>query len=141
MRQKIVKNAPQSLWVLFIGKRGTFQNASEIRQKCVKNARNTFGGEHLFVDDTEYRALTFILLKSIAIHLPFLSRYFLKSMSSCRKVVYTPPMCITIRLPFVSRRFCRSIRVRFFETPPKTADIVVAKCRRRALVVERPGGP
>ena len=31
----------------FIGKRGTFQNASEMRQKCVKNARNTFGGEHL----------------------------------------------------------------------------------------------
>ena len=36
----------------FIGKRGTFQNASEMRQNCVKNARNTFGGEHL-LDDTD----------------------------------------------------------------------------------------
>ena len=34
------------------GKRGTFQNASEMRQNCVKNARNTFGGERL-LDDTE----------------------------------------------------------------------------------------
>ena len=58
------------------------------------------------------RPLTPILLKSIAIHLPFLSRYFCKSMpSSWQKVVYTPPICITIRLPFVSRYFCRSIRV------------------------------
>ena len=57
--------------------------------------------------------LTPILLKSIAIHLPFLSRYFCKSMpSSWQKVVYTPPICITIRLPFVSRYFCRSIGVR-----------------------------
>ena len=47
MRQKCVKNASQ-----FSGKRGTFQNASDMRQKCVKNARNTFGGEHL-LDDTE----------------------------------------------------------------------------------------
>ena len=30
----------------------------------------------------------------------------------CRKLVYTPPICITMRLPFVSRYFCRSIRVR-----------------------------
>ena len=59
------------------------------------------------------RPLTLIFLKSIAIHLPFLSRYFCKSMpSSWQKVVYTPPICITIRLPFVSRYFCRSIRVR-----------------------------
>ena len=36
----------------FIGKRGTFQNASEMRQNCVKNARNTFGEEHL-LDDTD----------------------------------------------------------------------------------------
>ena len=28
------------------------RNASELRQKCVRNARNTFGGEHL-LDDTE----------------------------------------------------------------------------------------
>ena len=52
-------------------------------------------------------------LKSIAIHLPFLSRYFCKSMpSSWQKVVYTPPICITIRLPCVSRCFCGIIRVR-----------------------------
>ena len=58
-------------------------------------------------------------LKSIAIHLPFLSRYFCKSMpSSWQKVVYTPPVCITIRLPFVSRYFCRSIRVGVVGTPP-----------------------
>ena len=57
--------------------------------------------------------LTPILLKSITIHLPFLSRYFCKSMpSSWQKVVYTPPICIAIRLPFVSRYFFRSIRVR-----------------------------
>ena len=36
----------------FIGKRGTFQNASEMHQNCVKIARNTFGGEHL-LDDTD----------------------------------------------------------------------------------------
>ena len=45
------------------------------------------------------RPLTPILLKSIAIHLPFVSRYFCKSMpSSWQKVVYTPSICITIRL-------------------------------------------
>ena len=44
---KCVRNASK-----FIGKRGTFQNASEMRQTCVKNACNTFGGEHL-LDDTE----------------------------------------------------------------------------------------
>ena len=32
--------------------------------------------------------------------------------SSWQKVAYTPPICIAIRLPFVSRYFCRSIRVR-----------------------------
>ena len=59
------------------------------------------------------RPLTPILLKSLAIHLPFLSRYFCKSMPcSWQKVVCTLPMCITMRLPFVSRYFCRSIRVR-----------------------------
>ena len=57
--------------------------------------------------------LTLIFLKSIAMHLPFLSQYFCKSMPSFwQKAVYTPPICITIRLPFVSRYFCRSIRVR-----------------------------
>ena len=55
--------------------------------------------------------MTPILLKSIAIHLPFLSRYFCKSMPSpWQKVVYTPSICITIHLPLVSRYFCRSIR-------------------------------
>ena len=39
----------------FSGKRGMFQNASEMRQNCVKNARNSFGGEHL-LDDTEKKA-------------------------------------------------------------------------------------
>ena len=65
--------------------------------------------------------LTPILLKSIEIHLPFLSRYFCKSMpSSWQNLVYTPPICITIRLPFVSRYFCRSIRVRGrWDTPKK----------------------
>ena len=66
------------------------------------------------------RPLNPILLKSIAIHLPFLSRYFCKSMpSSWQKVAYTPPICITIRLPFVSRYFCGSIRVRGRWDTPK----------------------
>ena len=30
------------------------RNPSDLRQKCVKNAQNTFGGEHL-LDDTELR--------------------------------------------------------------------------------------
>ena len=70
--------------------------------------------EH-FLSGESNRPLTPRLLQSIAIHLPFLSRYFCKSMpseSSWQKVVHTPPICITIRLPFVSRYFCRSIRVR-----------------------------
>ena len=50
------------------------------------------------------RPLTPILFKSIAIYLPFLSRYFCKSLPSAwQEVVYTPPICITMRLPFVSR--------------------------------------
>ena len=66
------------------------------------------------------RPLTPILLKSIAIHLPFLSRYFCKSMPSVwQKVAYTP-ICIAIRLPFVSQYFFRSIRVRgHWNTPTK----------------------
>ena len=60
------------------------------------------------------RHLTLILLKSIAIHLPFsiailLQKYALLLAESSKK---TPPICITIRLPFVSRCFCRSVRVR-----------------------------
>ena len=59
------------------------------------------------------RPLTLAFVKSIAIHLPFLSRCFCKSMpSSGQKLVYTPPICITIRPPYVSQYFCRSIRVR-----------------------------
>ena len=50
-----------------------------------------------------------MLLKSTAIHLPFLSRYFCKRLPSSW---HAPPICIMIRLPFVSRYFCRSIRVR-----------------------------
>ena len=52
MRQKCVRNA--SKWVLFYWEKRNVQNASEMRQncvtKCVKNARNTFGGEHLLDD-------------------------------------------------------------------------------------------
>ena len=50
MRQKCVIGSCQDSCV--IEKRGTFQNVSKIRPKCVKNAQNTFGGEHL-LDDTE----------------------------------------------------------------------------------------
>ena len=55
MRQKCVRNA--SKWVLFYWgeKRNVpkcVRNASKLHQKCVKNARNTFGGEHL-LDDTD----------------------------------------------------------------------------------------
>ena len=65
------------------------------------------------------RPLTPILLKSIAIRLPFLSRYFCKSMpSSWQKVVYTPPICITIRLPFVSRYFAEVLGSGVVGTPP-----------------------
>ena len=54
MRQKCVRDASKMRQngSCFVGKRGTFQNASEMRQNCVKNARNTFGGEHL-LDDIE----------------------------------------------------------------------------------------
>ena len=67
-----------------------------------------------FVSERSNRPLTPMLLKSIAIHLPFPSRYFCKSMpSSWQKVGYTPPIGITIhRLPFVSRYFGKSIRAR-----------------------------
>ena len=77
-----------------------------------------------FESEGSNRPLTPILLKSIAIHLPFVSRYFCKRMpSSWQKVVYTPPICVTIRLPFVSRCFCRSIRVRGrWNTPQKRRE-------------------
>ena len=55
------------------------------------------------------RPLTPTLLKSIANHLPFLSRPFTKV---CPLGVYTPAICIALRLPFLSQYFFRSIRVR-----------------------------
>ena len=65
-------------------------------------------------------------MKSIAIHLPFLSRYFCKSMPSrWQKVVYTPRICITIRLPFVSGYFCRSIGVRARWNTPNIWRLVI----------------
>ena len=65
-----------------------------------------------------------ILLKSIAIHLPFLSRCYCKRMhSSWLKVVCTPPICITIRLPFVSQYLCRSLRVRGRWSTPKICEV------------------
>ena len=74
----------------------------------------------LFLSGASSRPLTPILLKSMAIHLPFLLRYFCKSMpSSWQKASYTAPICITIRLPFVSRYFFRSIGVKGrWDTPP-----------------------
>ena len=47
MRQECVRNAPR--WVLFDWERGTFQNASEMRQ----NLRGTPLGENTFLDDTD----------------------------------------------------------------------------------------
>ena len=73
------------------------------------------------------RPLTLMLLKSIAIHLPFLSQYFCRNMpSSWQKVVYIyiQPSCISmpmICLQFVSRCLCRSIRVRGRWNTPKIA--------------------
>ena len=43
MRQKCI-----NMGLVLLGK----EEPSKMRQKCVKNARNTFGGEHL-LDDTE----------------------------------------------------------------------------------------
>ena len=83
-----------------------------------------------------HRPLTPILLKSNAIHLPFLSRYFCKSMpSSWQKVAYTPPICITIRLSLVSRYFLRSIRVRGRGTPPTQTT---SKTSIRVCLLSRP---
>ena len=49
-RQKCVRNASKMRQngSCFIGKRGTFQNASKLRQKCAEH----LGGEHL-LDDTD----------------------------------------------------------------------------------------
>ena len=80
--------------------------------------------------------LTPILLKSIAIHLPFLLRYICTSMPSpSQKVVYTPPICIAIRLPFVSRYFCRSIRVRGRWNAPKFSIFI---CLDSSFSADRP---
>ena len=51
MRQKCVK-----MGLVLLGKEERpkcVRNPSKLRQKCVKNARNTFGGEHL-LDDTDF---------------------------------------------------------------------------------------
>ena len=55
MREKCVK-----IGLVLLGKEvfkrnvpKCIRNASKLRQKCVKSARNTFGGEHL-LDDTDY---------------------------------------------------------------------------------------
>ena len=92
--------------------------------------------EHLKSGESN-RPLTPILLESIAnwfaIHLPFLSRCFCKSMSfSWQIVVYTPPIYMTIRLPFVSRCSCRSVRVRGrWNTPNKTCSLEMYAPRSR----------
>ena len=54
MRQKCVRNTSEmrQKWVLLYWEKRNVQYASEIRQNCVKNSRNTFGGEHL-LDDTD----------------------------------------------------------------------------------------
>ena len=70
MRQKCVRHASEMRQngSCFIGKRGTFQNASEMRQNCVKNAsemrgtplgENTFRtipSNHLWADGTPCRS-------------------------------------------------------------------------------------
>ena len=90
-----------------------FRSVTLRRCPTIRKHSETESTEDTMNSGESNRPLTPILSKSIAIRLPFLPRYFGKSMpSSWQKVVYTPPVCITIRLPFVSRYFCRSIRVR-----------------------------
>ena len=53
----IARNASEmrQMGLLLVGKEERpkcIRNPSKVRQKCVKNVRNTFGGEHL-LDDTE----------------------------------------------------------------------------------------
>ena len=70
---------------------------------------------------SQKRLLTPMLLKSIAMHLTFLPRYFCKSMpSSWQKVEHTPPICITIQLSFVSRS-AEVLGSGVAGTPPKIA--------------------
>ena len=73
------------------------------------------------------RPLTPILLKSIAIHLPFLSRLLMQSMPSFWQKVLctphnlyhdTPPICI-------ADTFCRSIRVGGRWSTPKIPQITL----------------
>ena len=60
-----------------------------------------------------------ILSKSIAMHLPFLSRYFCKSMpSSWQKVAYTPPTCITVRFHLYRDTFAEVLGSGVVGTPP-----------------------
>ena len=82
------------------------------------------------------------ILKSIAIHLSFLSPYFCKSMPSFwQKVAKAPPICVTIRLPFVSKYFCRRIRVRGrLDTPKQNgglACLATPQCQHPHLKKDR----
>ena len=62
MRQECVRNASNMrqkcvrMGLLLLGKEGTSKMRHKLRQNCVKNARNTFGGEHL-LDDTDAMSL------------------------------------------------------------------------------------
>ena len=52
--QKCVKNVPK--WVLLCWEKRNVPNCIKNESKCVKNARNTFGGEHLLDDAELFRA-------------------------------------------------------------------------------------
>ena len=99
-------------FLFFESRRTTNRN---LRQLSLRAGRRQGGG--WFKKGVSLRRVTSTpdpdTFEKYRIHLPFLSRYFCKSMSSSwQKGVYTPSICITIRLPFVLRYFCRSIRVR-----------------------------
>ena len=67
-----------------------------------------------------YRPLTLIVLKNIAIHLPFFIAIVLQEHASFKqKELCTPPICTTIWFPFVSRYFCKSMKVRSRLNTPK----------------------
>ena len=109
------------------------QQAHRAASQRGHGCRNTQIARHLHQlhhhSRESHRPLTPILLKSIAIHLPFLSRYLGKSMpSSWQKAVYTPPLCITIHLRFVSRYSCRSTRVRGRWDTPKIIRAHLINC-------------
>ena len=66
-----------------------------------------------------------VLVKNIAMHLPFLPRCVCKSMpSSWQKVAYTPPICIMIHLPFASRYFAEVLGSGVVGTPPVVSQRV-----------------